>query len=334
LVSERAGVYRTREDRREAGLGREITDWLTFSGLVESETIREVREFDINLPVHYDWETDPAVQAAFDIDVFGFAEIELIYEYTEDHHEPLMDELIIGTDVGNWGFSVGRYYVPFGLYYSHFINGPMLEYAETRSDAFQIDYDFNDVVEIAVFAFDGQTREFGNSGKDTGWGAAIDAFLLDGRLNIGGGYLSNLAESDEEFLREDFNNIFQNKVGAWNAYIVYEADSWDISMEVLNATGSFREFDANEDRPQSWNIETAWFPTDSLEFALRYERSKELIDYPEKQYGIALTWRFVNNISATIEYLRSDYKSGFVEEDDEIFVTRGNTLAFWFAFEF
>lgn len=330
---ERVGNYRTREERREAGLGTQLTDWLTFSGLLEVETLREVTEFDVGLSNHYDFTTDPAVQAAFDVSILDIFEAELILEYTEDQADPIMDELIIATDVGDWGFSAGRFYAPFGLYYSHFINGPLLEFAETRRDMFQVDYDFNDTIEFFAFAFDGETREFGKSEDDVGWGAGVDAFFLDGRLNVGGGFISNLAESDEEYLREE-NNIFQQKVGAWNLYGVYEADSWDVSFEVLRATDRFREFDPGEDKPESWNLETAYFPSNNFEIAFRYERSKELIDSPEEVYGVAFTWRFLNSVSMTAEYLRADYKRGFVEEDDDIFVTDGNTVALWFAFEF
>ncbi|MCH7815680.1 MAG: hypothetical protein IIC60_03815, partial [Proteobacteria bacterium] len=85
---ERVGNYRTREDRREAGLGTEITDWLTFSGLVEVETFREVTQFDVELADHYDFTTDPAVQAAFDISIFDIFEAELILEYSEDSRDP------------------------------------------------------------------------------------------------------------------------------------------------------------------------------------------------------------------------------------------------------
>lgn len=330
---ERAGFYRTREERREAGLGTKLTDWLTFSGLFEAENIREVTEFTVGLPDQYDYETDPSVQAAFDISVAEIFEIELILEYSEDPRDPLIDEFVVATDLENFGFSVGRFYAPFGLYYSHFVTGPMLEFAETRRDMLQVDYDFQDMVEFAIYTFDGETRALGDSSDDTGWGASVDAFLFDGRLNIGAGYISNLAESDEEFLREE-NNIFLNKVGAWSLYGVFEANTWDLSLEVIKATANFREFERNENHPESWNIEAAYFPTNNFEIAIRYERSQELVDFPQEQYGIALTWRFLDNLSMTAEYLWSDYKTGFVEEDDDIFVTRGNTIAAWIAFEF
>lgn len=330
---ERVGNFRTRDERREAGLGTQVTDWLTFSGLVEVEHIREVEEYDGGLASQYDFSTDPAVQAALDISFLDMFEAEIILEYTEDTRDPIMDELIVAADIADFGFSAGRFYAPFGLYYSHFITGPLLEFAETRRDMFLVDYDFFDVVEVAAFTFDGISREVNESKNDVGWGASVDAFLINGRLNIGAGYISNLAESDEEFLREE-NNIFQNKVAAWNAYAIYEADSWDLSFEILNALDSFREFDRTEDRPESWNLEAAYFPGNTFEIAFRYERSKELIDAPEKQYGVALTWRLPNNISMTAEYLKADYKKGFVEEDDDIFIRDGNTIALWFAFEF
>lgn len=333
LSGERVGNFRTRDERREAGLGTELTDWLTFSGLVEVEHIREALSFTEGLGNHYDFSTDPAVQAALDVSILDIFEVELILEYSEDSRDPIMDELIIEADLGEFGFSVGRFYAPFGLYYSHFVTGPMLEYSETRRDMFVIDYDFFDVVEIAAFTFEGETRKFAESKDDIGWGLSLDAFLLTGRLNVGGGYISNIAESDEEFLIEE-NNIFQQKVGAWNAYAVYEADTWDVSFEILNAVESFREFDRTEDRPESWNLEAAYFPGNAFELAFRYERSRELIDAPEKQLGVALTWRLPNNISMTAEYLKSDYKKGFVEEDDDIFVRDGNTIALWFAIEF
>ena len=330
---ERVGNFRTRDERREAGLGTQVTDWLTFSGLIEVEHIREVEDYDGGLATQYDFSTDPAVQAALDISFLDIFEAEIILEYTEDSRDPFMDELIVAADVGDFGFSVGRFYAPFGLYYSHFVTGPLLEFAETRRDMFLVDYDFFDRVEVAAFTFDGISREAGESKNDIGWGASVDAFLIDGRLNVGAGYISNLAESDEEFLLEE-NNIFQKKVGAWNAYAIYEADTWDVSFEILNALDSFREFELTEDRPESWNFEAAYFPGNTFEIALRYERSKELIDAPEKQYGVALTWRLPNNISMTAEYLRSEYKKGFVEEDDDIFIQDGNTVALWFAFEF
>ncbi len=333
VETERVGNFRTRDERREAGLGTELTDWLTFSGLVELEHIREVAKFDVGLADHYDFSTDPAVQAAFDISILDIFEAELILEYTEDGRDPFMDELIVAADIGNLGFSAGRFYSPFGLYYSHFITGPMLEFSETRRDMVLVDYDFFDVVELGVFTFDGISRKLGERENDVGWGGFFDAFLVNGRLNIGAGYISNLAESDEEFLLEE-NNIFEKKVGAWNAYAVYEANTWDVSFEILKAMDRFREFELTEDRPEAWNLEAAYFPGNTFEVAVRYERSKELIDAPEKQYGVAFTWRLPNNISMTAEYLKSEYKKGFVEEEDEIFFRGGNTIALWFAFEF
>ena len=332
--NERVGNYRTREERREAGLGTELTEWLSFSGLLETEIIREVTEFDGPLADHRDDEVDPAVQAAFDVDLFDIFEAELIFEYSEDPRAPLMDEFILATDIGDIGLSAGRFYLPFGIYYSHFINGPMIEFAETRSDVVQLDYDWQDQIEFSLYAYDPHTREVGGSDSGAGWGAAIDAKLMNGRLNIGGGYLSNVADSEEQFLRGETANQYLHRVSAWNAYLVYEADHWDVSLETVQSSGRFAEFDPPEDQPRAWNIEASYFPSANLEIALRYERSDELIDAAERFYGLAVTRRFPGNVSATLEYLKADFKRGFVEEDDDIFARRGDVFALWLAIEF
>lgn len=202
--SERVGSYRTREDRREAGLGTQLTDWLTFSGLIEVESLREGTEFDVVLSDHMDFSTDPAVQAAFDLSLFDIAEAEIIFEYTEDSHEPIMDELIIAGDIGDFGFNVGRYYAPFGLYYSNFINGPMVEFAETRRDMLQIDYDFEDRIEYSVFVFDGVTRELGSSSNDVGWGLLLmRCFWMEGSMWVQG--ISRIS-------RNQMRNTFVRKI--------------------------------------------------------------------------------------------------------------------------
>lgn len=333
LDQERAGNFRTREERREAGFGTEVTNWLTFSGLIEAENIQETLRLSGDQRDIVDFETDPAIQAALDFNFFDIIESELILEYSEDSLDPIVDEFIIAADIGELGISAGRFYAPFGLYYSHFINGPMLEFAETRADMFLLDYDIADTIELSAFTFKGVTREVGETSNDRGWGYNVDALLLDGRLNLGFGYLSNLAESDERFLIEE-QDTFQQKVGAWNSYMVYEADVWDLSLEYLSATENFSEFESDRDRPSSWNLEAAYFPGNNYELAFRYERSREFDEAPQEQYGVSFTWRFPGNISLSAEYLKSNYKPGFFEEDDDLFVQEGDTLAFWFAFEF
>ena len=183
------GNYRTRDDRREAGLGTELTEWLTFSGLLETEFLLDSFKFNQHIPDHVDKALDPAVQAAIDISIAEIFEIELILEYTEDTEDPVMDELIVATDVGEFGVEFGRYFVPFGLFYSHFVNGPILEFGETRRDVVQLDYDLLPGIELAIYAFDGKTRRQGQLDNDIGWGSALDVMLLGGRLNLGLGHI-------------------------------------------------------------------------------------------------------------------------------------------------
>ncbi|MEQ8954919.1 MAG: hypothetical protein RL120_12370, partial [Gammaproteobacteria bacterium] len=196
-----------------------------------------------------------------------------------------------------------------------------------------LDFDMAEDFELIGFTFDGNTRKAGQQDNDVGWGAALEASLLEGRLLAGLGYISNLAESEHEILREQ-NNIFQRKVDAWSLYGVYEAPSWDFSIEMVRAEARFRELDPEEDKPSSWNIEAAWYPRPDFELAFRVERSTELLESPESRYGIAATWRIGRQLSITGEFMRAKYQKQFVEFENGVYLRNANIFAMWLAFEF
>ena len=49
-------------------------------------------------------------------------------------------------------------------------------------------------------------------------------------LRVGVGYLSDLAESDERFLRAEGDRYIQ-RVSAWNAYALFGFDKFEITAE-------------------------------------------------------------------------------------------------------
>ena len=310
--------YRTREEKREAGLSHELTDWLQYSTVVESEFLQEKSAFDTGIYSTGKF-VDPAVQFNFE---FGFADVieaELILEYTEDSSDPLMDELLIAGDAGNFGITTGRYYVPFGEYYSNFINGPLLEFSQTRADVLQLDYDFDDRMEVAAYVFDGKARPAGGL-RDYGWGVAFESKWLNDHLLFGGGYISSLADSELQPY-EDFNNRYSSAVPAWNLYLIGEWEYLGFSLERVAATDYFHEHDPAEDRPAAWNMEAVFYPLPTLEAGLRLEQASEIVDEAERQYGMELTWRPANRLSFTMEFLKGSFRRSALDfeagEDEE-----------------
>jgi hypothetical protein len=127
-------------------------------------------------------------------------------------------------------------------------------------------------------------------------------------------YLSDLAESDEKLL--DDNIFYQQRVDAISAYANIEFESFETSIELLQALDSFAELDADRNQPRAWNLEISFHPDDNMELALRLEGSQQLEDAPELQAGLAATLHATDNITATVEFLRGQFKRGFAVDEN------------------
>ncbi len=210
---------------------------------------------------------------------------------------------------------LGRVSAPFGEFYSHFTTGPLLEFGETIRDGLIIDYSILDFIELTGFIIDSRVEK-DNKNTDYDWGTVIEYTSAAEAVRLGLGYSSDLAESDERFLR-DLNNEYENRVSAWNAHVLIGFDNFEITGEIIQAINKFREFERQEDKPSAYNIELAYFPLSSLQFSARLEGSDEFSDEPKTQYGFATTWRPIDRMSITAEYLHGKYKNDFVFDDDD-----------------
>lgn len=328
-----ARIYRTPDERREAGLGRQVTDWLKVSGLAEFETAYARHHFMSGSEKVNNERPTLALQLGLELTLVEWLEAGLILDFETSGKKKIsdLDEVIVGIDLEPWGFKLGRQYLPFGEFYSHFVSGPLLEFAETRADALIVDYSLlNDHLELAGYILDGDSRDSAASGfyASRDWGASVELTVANDAIRIGVGYLSDLAETDEGLLADN-GNSFQKRVAAWNAYALIGFDGFELTAEMVQAARAFTEFDRDADRPFAWNIEIARFPNNALEYALRLEHSDELADQPRWQYGIATTWRIQRNFSLSLEYLRGRYKKNFARDDDD----RVLNLRDWFALQ-
>lgn len=312
----RPAIFHTRDERREARLGVQLTDWLKVSGQLEFESTSEDMFFPGGALAEEHHRIEGSAELAFDMKFGGDLSAELVLEKEQHSRESLVDEAMISYEPGNFEVTVGRLYVPFGTYYSHFVTGPLLEFGETRGNSLLLGYDMDDMVEIELFAFKGDAHEISTSEKTLDWGASIESKLLNGRVQLGVSYLSDLADAEERLLADN-NNLYQKRVGAWSAFAIAHLGKWDIVIETMRADKKFMELDSTEDQPRSTNLELAYFINNNWEVALRYETSDELADEPERQYGLTVNWRVHLNVSLGIEYLRGDFKPGFVFDDND-----------------
>ncbi len=333
----KARIYRSPDERRESGLGRQITDWLRISGLVEAEVNHARNHFSGGKDMTDGERPSLAFQLGLQIMFTEWLQAEVIYEIETDIKSSfsIIDEAMLEADFDPWGFKIGKQYIPFGEYYSHFVSGPLLEFAQTRANSLIVDYSINDHVELAGYFLMGNSRRVGDNGfySDWDWGASIELVFANEAVRLNAGYLSDLSESDEGLLI-DFGNNYQQRIPAWNVHALIGYNSFEVTAEVVRATRSFKEFDQNMDKPFAWNIELAWYPQDTLQYALRLELSDELEDEPRWQYGAAVTWQPFNNLSVTLEYIRSKYKKDFVQDDNDNSFNNRNSIAAQVSLEF
>ncbi len=330
---EEVRIYRNPEERREAGLGTPVTDWLKVSGLFEIEKIYRNVHFTNNQETNQDEAREHTLQLGFEAEFSETLSAELVFEAEyQNRLKGRYEEAVLQLDLDDAGFELGYQDLPFGEYYSHFITGPLLEFAETTATTLVFDYTLADHYDVYAYLFDGQTRRL-DEDSDIGWGLGFEFNNQDESLRAGVSYLSNLAESNELFL-EDSENIYIDKVPAWNAYLLLGFDQLELTAEYITAAGSFSEFETNENQPASYNFELVWFFSHLTQLALRIENSVELAEQPEWQYGIAPTWRINQHFTVSAEYLRAYYKAGMVFDDNDQELEHHDQFGLQFSMEF
>ena len=177
-----------------------------------------------------------------------------------------------------------------------------------------VDYSFSDSSEATLFVFNSDVDHV-NKDESYDWGANFEFLSADESVRVGASYISDLAESEENFL-EDIKS-YSKQVPAWSAYALVGFDSFEVTIETVQALEAFTELDDNKNKPSSTNFEIAYFPTPTLQLALRLANSDELVDAPEIQYGLSMTWRTKSRYIFSLDYLYGEFKDGFVTNDDD-----------------
>lgn len=321
-----AEPYHTLEGKKTAGLGTMIGDRLSLSGLLELEGYLEsIKDRDGNTDSQSDLVLATAqLSVGVLINEMVSGDVSLLYE--EDETDLEIDEAAINLEYNGWFGRLGRQYVPFSPFYSHMISDPLtLELGETRETAVLGGYR-TDLVAVELFVFHGDAEKEGGEDHIDDWGAHLTVYPTSG-LEVGVGYLSDLADSDAELLERE---EYQSRTGGASAYFVWEFGDYGLSAEFVGAT---EEFDAEDldmngdghgDRPTAWNSEFAWYPQSFLEFAVRVEGSDEYYDQPELQYGAKVGWSPMEHLSLALEYLHGEFDKDFSDNLDkrELVVTQ------------
>ena len=295
--------YLTPEDKRDASLGREITDGVVMSWLVETEYQRLWEDYG-DSDATLDPEVVYTVQLASEIDLADWLVLELVAEAEKDRQwRSQLEEGILAWEWNNWSADVGRLYVPFGEYYSQFISDIALEAGESRGTGLVVDYNVGDSIEVSSFFLrhdDNRARQDKND-----WGLNIAYQPEDIDLRVAVGYLSAIVEDDDD-LREIYDS--QVKLDhAWTASVLLSLADWLITAESLRAERRGADLPSNLQTFKSTNVEIGYYGIRDFRFSLRHQSNNGTLSSPERQFGIGVNWVSAFNFSLSLEYLWNTY---------------------------
>jgi hypothetical protein len=320
-----ARLYSTPSEQREAGLSHRLTPWLTAGGLAELEWNYDRTSFSNPHPDSSGADTSANVQLNATATPWSFAKGDLLLDYDTQTDRLEVDEAVASLEHKAWELTYGRQYLPFGVYFSHFATGPLLEFGETRDVATTLAYDFHDRADLSVAIYQGQGKKSNNNGSGIDWTLATEAWL-NGSVSLGVSYLSDLADAGGDLLG-DTGNRYLRRVPALSGYLLLTSDRFEVTAEFVRATRSFRELESDRNQPLAWNIEFANYLHPAFDWALRVEGSQDLDNEPQLRYGASVSFRAGRYGSLTLDYLRSDFSHNFATDDNRNVYDHGDTFA-------
>lgn len=310
--TESARLYTTREEQRDTGIKHQLTPWLILAGLAEGEW--ESQSFSIKNSQKVDRVKDHSanLQFAINIQPLEWVKADLVYQYESNEEMWELDEGVFIFDLDNWELTLGKHDLAFGEFFSNFASGPILELGEIKETGVTLSYNHEENLELSFSAYRSSPHKKDSSDR-LDFGFSLTSWLTDD-FSFGLSYLSDLADSDKQLL-DEFGNVYEQRISGMSTYFLWVHQDFELSVEVLGATGKFSEFLSDRNQPWAWNIELSYCINTSFTCAYRLEGSQELEDEPELQTGFALNYRLYKTASISFDVLHGRY-TGMLATDE------------------
>ena len=320
------GVREVEEKLQDTPLLGGLSHRLSISGVIEAEAGYEDRTY--NNPSKQDEESSDitlaTMELGIDADISKYVSGHVLLLWEEDDTEPLdLDEGYItldGADTLPMYANIGKLYVPFGAYQTHFISDPLtLELGETRESAIHAGWG-NDIYDLGLSVFNGDVNETDSDNHIESYVANAALSLPNNALpglnmSFGASYISNIADSDG--LEGEVSGDLADSVPGLGAFLsLAYMQRFFLEAEYVGALDEFKAgeigFDAGQQtKPRTWNFELAWALVDKWTVAAKYEGGDDLGDFlPDSQYGGAVSYSLDKNTALALEYLHGEHENG------------------------
>ncbi len=327
LEKNQSELYHSLDEKKKPGLGKEIAENITLGGLIEIEAGYENTDAMAGGDVEASDITLATVELSIDAEVNRKVKGHILLLWEEGDSDPInMDEGTIEISLGeNSKLTVGKMYLPFGNFESHFISDPLtLELAETNDTALALSFEAGPA-EVTIAFSNGGVEEAGDDNiNDYAVGVTMEP--IEG-LTLGASYISDIADTDGELTGL---STMVDTVAGYSAFLSLSLGPVSIEGEVVSALDEFdladydNLGDGKEDEPSAFNVELAATIGYNFEIGIKYEESDDIDGLPTKQCGIVYSLGLYENVTFGVEYLRGEFDN----EDERDLVTAQLALEF------
>lgn len=315
----------------EEGILGEFAERIDISGALEVEASYLDYDYHDPGPDEEDYDESDIVLATIelglDMHIHEYMKGHILFLWEEDETEEVeVDEGTITLSGFRYPvyLTVGKLYVPFGMFNTHFISDPLtLELGETRESAALVGY-ATDHFDISLSAFNGDIDEAEEDNEVESFCVAAVFMpsvetVEDFDISFGLSWISNIADSGglgDYIIDELGRESVEDYVGGLGASVSLAYRAFSVELEYIGATDHFEPDELIEGKkaePEAYNFELAYAINGRWEVAGKYEGTDDCGElWPEDQYGVAACCALFEDTTLSVEYLHGEY-----ENDDE-----------------
>lgn len=256
------------------------------------------------------------VELGIDAEVSEDVSVHVLALYEDDGLTNLnVDEAIVTMKLSEAvSISAGSMYVPFGKFDTNVISDPMaLEMGETHDTAIMLETNTNNLT-TSFYLFKGDSKDAGAQASlddtDLGYGFNL-AFVKEEMLEVGFGYVSNIADSD--FFEGLTSTDVQDYVAGADISVMYTTGPVTLIAEHMTAMDDFVASDLGGDiavaaQPAVSHLEVAFDLGEGQTVALAYGMTAEAVQLGMNETSIAAAYSFspVEGATLAFEYATAD----------------------------
>jgi len=205
--------------------------------------------------------------------------------------------------------SLGRMYVPFGQFNSHFVADPFtLDIGETGQIALQISAS-HEMVEASAAVYNEEvddSSQIGDMAARVAVSAPEGALGEDIGLSLGASFITNMAGTDG--LTDMIGGEVSETAMGLGGFISINAMEVFLEGEIVMALSDIEIPDGETLKPRAFNVELGYsLPNTPIEIAGRFEQLSEDGDNSTNRFGgVVSIGLFDETASLALEFLRTD----------------------------